>query len=237
MKEKLEKFEVPFTQVANVVFKDKRLSWRAKGLFGYIYSKPDNWDFSADRMSNDASDGADSTGEGIKELEATGYLTRKKRADGRVDYLISYKPNREIPKQGINLTGKIPPLSNTDLYTNKEEAKASFAVAKVDKFFRNDQKDGTVPMSLQDFVLMCRGSKDRHIRLIGDYAEDEDSGIVKENRGEWRQFGLRNMRIARKLVPYTDRKLQEAMSKLQKDLKENGGFITKWTLETLEKYL
>jgi hypothetical protein len=238
MKEKLKKGEVPFTIIANVIFKDKRLSLKAKGLFGYIYSKPNDWDFAVKRIALECSDGIRSINKGMKELEKFGFLKRNKKADGRVEYYITHDPECQNSKEAKQQNAETAPLSNTDIVTNKEqEAKASFAPLKSDSFFRKDQKDETLPMSLQEFVLMCRGSAYRHIRIIGEYAEDEDSGIPKENRGEWRKFGLRNMRAARELVPFNDRKLREAMSKLQKDLKENGGYMTKWTLETLAKYL
>lgn len=123
---------------------------------------------------------------------------------------------------------------------NETTAAASAAPLSVksffDKTFRGKQKnDSAVPMSLADFVLLCRGSDQRHIRIIAEYADDREPDF--NTRGQWREFGLRNMRVARRLVPYNDRQLQEAMGKLTQNLKENGGFITKWSLETLEKHL
>ncbi len=87
----LRKINVPFTQVANSVLNDPKITLKAKGLFAYIYSKPHGWEFSSKRMANDSKDGRDSVRSAIAELETAGYLTRKKLSSGRVRYSITYK--------------------------------------------------------------------------------------------------------------------------------------------------
>lgn len=125
MKEKLKKEGVPFTQIANAVLNDQNLSWKAKGLFAYLYSKPEDWAFSGIRIALDSKDGKDGTYTGIKELEDAGYLVRGKTPSGRVEYCIFWsinpvnKPVRENPKQGKSLIGKIPNISNKDLIQTK----------------------------------------------------------------------------------------------------------------------
>lgn len=53
----------------NEVLNNKNLSWKAKGLYGYIQSKPEDWDFAVNRITEDAKDGRDGTANGLKELE------------------------------------------------------------------------------------------------------------------------------------------------------------------------
>jgi len=53
---RLQKAATDFTQVSNRVLTDVRLSWKSKGLYAYLFSKPDNWNFSADRIKNEGSD-------------------------------------------------------------------------------------------------------------------------------------------------------------------------------------
>lgn len=86
------KDKIPFTQVANGVLNDKRLSAKAKGLYAYLYSKPDGWDFAIDRIALDMTDGRKSINEGLKELEVLGFLTRKRQSDGRVLYVVHFPP-------------------------------------------------------------------------------------------------------------------------------------------------
>ena len=78
----------PFTAINNELFADKRLSAKAKWLYGYLYSKPDNRDFACSRIAEDFKDGTDAIQSGMVELEKTWWITRKKRPNGKVDYEI-----------------------------------------------------------------------------------------------------------------------------------------------------
>lgn len=129
---KIKKVETNFTQVSNNPLNDSRLSWKAKGVFAYLYSKPDDWDFSSHRIKNDSSDGIDSLLTGLKELEAIGYLKRKRLSNGKVEYTLDYnpsmenpnkakKPDTENPYKGKSLQGKIHTISNTKNTNNTEE--------------------------------------------------------------------------------------------------------------------
>jgi hypothetical protein len=115
------------------------------------------------------------------------------------------------------------------------EQSSATPFVKGDSFFGKKSKDDGIPMTLAEFILMCRGSRHRFIRLIAEYADDREPSFT--TRGQWREFGRRNFRAAQKLAPYTDKQIAQAMEKLENDLKEKGGFISKWTLETLLKYL
>jgi len=81
MKDSLKKISVPFTQVANCVLQDKNLSFRAKGVYAYLYSKPDGWKFSATRIASDSSDGRKPVLKALRELEKGKYLQRVKHND------------------------------------------------------------------------------------------------------------------------------------------------------------
>jgi len=83
-----KKDKIPFTQVANDVLNDKRLSAKAKGLYAYLYSKPQGWDFAIDRIEKDFQDGRKSINAGLQELEKEGYLLRERQATGKVIYLL-----------------------------------------------------------------------------------------------------------------------------------------------------
>jgi len=63
----------------NELLNSAELSLKAKGLFTYIQSKPDGWDFSAERMMLQNLDGRDAIRSALKELEKAGYLTRTQR--------------------------------------------------------------------------------------------------------------------------------------------------------------
>ncbi len=127
MTRKVRKQPTGFTQVTNIVLNDPLLSFKAKGIYAYIYSKPDGWDFSARRIARDAKDGNDGTISGIQELEDAGYIKRERQGDGRVTYHILVDPNTENPevdiadpntenpKQGKTQIGIFPTVSNKEV--------------------------------------------------------------------------------------------------------------------------
>ena len=45
-------FQINFTQVPNQIINDERVSLKAKGLYLYFVSKPDNWQFSLNGMAS-----------------------------------------------------------------------------------------------------------------------------------------------------------------------------------------
>ena len=66
-----------FTIVPNEALNDSKLSFRAKGVYAFLRSKPDNWEF---RMSNiilSSTEGRDAIRAAIKELETAGYVKRE----------------------------------------------------------------------------------------------------------------------------------------------------------------
>lgn len=101
-----------------------------------------------------------------------------------------------------------------------------------------EKKDPQEKMTLEQFIGSMRESKQRAVRLIGDYA----AGIMPSfsTRGQWDIFLKRNLRPAQDLAVFTDAQIEAAMTEVQENLKsENNpkGYITKWTLETLINYI
>ena len=63
-----------FTVITNSVFKDRRLSAKAKGILVEMLSLPENWDYTLKGLTTLFSDGIDSIRQGIKKLEENGYI-------------------------------------------------------------------------------------------------------------------------------------------------------------------
>nr|DAZ71449.1 MAG TPA: Dna polymerase B [Caudoviricetes sp.] len=72
-----------FTTVDNAVLNDTNLSWKAKGLFVYLWSQADEWDFYESEVVKHSTDGLSSLKSGIKELEKQGYLRRERKKDDK----------------------------------------------------------------------------------------------------------------------------------------------------------
>ncbi len=247
MKEPFPKQRVPFAQIANALLQDKQLSFKAKGLYAYLYSKPDTWDFAVKRIARDGLDGVRAISAALKELERLGYLVRTRQVNGRMTYKIYWSPksqNRNVPKPQCAKTATLSNQedeSNKELEINKENASAEQSSAgtslEADAFFENKSEDKGIPMTFEEFVRMCRSSRYRHINIIGEHA-----AILRpanHTRGEWRKFGRRNFRAAQHLQPYNDNQIARATDALLKDVRSPSnkkGYLREWGLETVIKY-
>lgn len=137
----------------------------------------------------------------------------------------------------INLVKKVHSTKET---ITKEKNTAETSSAPPFNSSKRIKED--YPMSLPEFAGWCKKSPQRHIQIIGEWAV-----VVEPNyttRGQWQSFIKRNLRVANNLTPFTEKQLQEAFEKLENDIqridKNTGkkvGFITKFTLETLFKYV
>ena len=93
-----------YTTLSNYHFRDRRLSWKAKGLLSTMLSLPDNWNYTIEGLATLAGDGIKSTNSGLAELEKNGYLTRKQLRDenghfAMTEYTIFEEPVVEVTKE------------------------------------------------------------------------------------------------------------------------------------------
>lgn len=89
-----------YTVINNTICTDKRLSWRAKGIWLYAFSRPNDWQFYAADLVNQSTDGRDSVRAALKELEECGYLvrTQEQGEDGKFKKLeyVFYETPQDI---------------------------------------------------------------------------------------------------------------------------------------------
>lgn len=103
---------------------------------------------------------------------------------------------------------------------------------------KKEKADPFEPMDLAEFMKRCAESKQRHINIIGDYADEKQFDY--STRGQWDALIVQNLRVASSLAPYTDKQLSQAFTRLKSDCRTSQnpkGFITKWGLNTIKKYL
>ncbi|MEY9988019.1 hypothetical protein ABIE67_000051 [Streptomyces sp. V4I8] len=79
-----------FTQIANGLFRDSRLSYKAKGIFGYISTHRDGWQVTVAGLVRSGLDGRDAVRTGLQELESHGYLIRERlrRTNGTLGEIV-----------------------------------------------------------------------------------------------------------------------------------------------------
>lgn len=136
----------PFVMIDKRVFENEKLSYKAKGILGYLLSRPNDWVVMAVDIKNRSTDGKDSVASGIQELIEHGYIvkTEQPRQAGKFatcDYVVYECPiNTESNRSGktvtdkpqrINRNGKTA-TTNTD-YTNKDNTNTEKDNIKAEK--------------------------------------------------------------------------------------------------------
>lgn len=85
----------------HTILYSKEISLKAKGLYGYMQSKPDGWEFSADRIVLECKESRDAIQAALRELESAGLLIRNKfqEANGHWEWehILMESPSQENP--------------------------------------------------------------------------------------------------------------------------------------------
>ena len=117
-----------YTTIDNNIFKNKELSWKAKGILTTMLSLPNDWEFSVEGLATMSDDKTSATRTGIQELEQKGYLKRTRVHDSKgivrnMIYDIYEKPICDFPTLE-NPTLENQPQLNTNIIkdlNNKKE--------------------------------------------------------------------------------------------------------------------
>ena len=135
---KIKTKEIPYSQIVNTLLEDNRLSFKAKGIYAYMHSKPTDWNFTMKSIATQQKDGYDSIKAGIQELRELGFIIYEKLPNGKGIYHLTdeastiVKPKtdnptkakvsqtRENPLRENPIKGKSTPISNKDSVSNKD---------------------------------------------------------------------------------------------------------------------
>lgn len=136
---RVERKENPFVQVDKGFVNDKRLGFKEKGILLYFLSKPDGWNFYAEEIASNSSDGLSSVKAGIGKLIKAGYIVRGKRIRDKKGQLGAYEyvvkevsatcenPTQAFPTQGNPTQDNRTLVKNdeSNIYINNIESKDS----------------------------------------------------------------------------------------------------------------
>jgi len=90
------KQKVHFTQVPNELLYSSEISLKAKGLWAYMNAKPDDWKFSASRISEEVKEDRKAILAALRELVSNGYLVANKLASGRMEYILMWEATKDV---------------------------------------------------------------------------------------------------------------------------------------------
>lgn len=144
-----------FGMISNEILRCKTLSLKAKGIYWYIQSKPDGWDFSAEKIAFESKDSRDSVRTWLIELENHWLLTREKKRADSGHWEIEYTLHEAINQDGKSVTvtrTENPTTENPTLEkpsSNKErDSKQDYSKQDKDYFRVSSKEDTTQALTL-----------------------------------------------------------------------------------------
>ena len=121
-----------YTTICNRIFKDRRLSLKAKGLLAMLLSFSDSWNLTIKGLEVILKEGRTSIRSTMSELIETGYVERQQiRKDNKfvgVDYIVFESPKSQN-LTSVNLTSQNSPQVSNNIINNqfnKDNSKNQF---------------------------------------------------------------------------------------------------------------
>jgi hypothetical protein len=196
---KLFKTEVPFGMVPNSLLNDENISLKAKGLFAFMQSKPQGWNFSVEGMAFQLKEAKSAISSALIELEKIGFISRKKQQTAK-GFVTNYKlffekpttdfptlenPILEKPKLEKPMVGKSVNISKKDIsnkeLSNKEERESALA------FFKNN-----FPTAFENLMMQHKSRINDFVKFSEMFeATVEQEGLVYEQHvlsGRFKKF-------------------------------------------------
>ena len=165
MANRIKKRVANFTVVSNSFLRDERISFKAKGLFCYMFSMSDDWNFTIKSIASQQFDGQSSIISALKELKDTGYISYEKHNDGTGTYTLNDEPKLENPNLGNPNLGKSTRIKKDQLAKkdkiNKNVAEAPVTSSKQQKkkAMFTDEDMGLAATMYHNILAMNEGYK------------------------------------------------------------------------------
>lgn len=173
--------------VPNEVLNDPTLSLKDKGLYAFIQSKPDNWEFSIARIAVQTRDGQDGVRTSIHNLERAGYLRRIRYQDKRGFWLVAYALYAEPTFE--NPGWENPTQENTPNNSNKEYSKKDYSKKETDMrfelFWQKFDKKVERKKCEQKWMKLSDEDRDKAIDAVDRYVEATPEKRYRKNPITW----------------------------------------------------
>ena len=225
---------VPFTQIHNEVLFHPELSLKAKGLYSYMYAKPDDWNFTASSMAAQLKEGKRAILNILNELKEFGLLEYKKLSNGKSEYTIysSINPNKQpkcknstLPKNSQSAetapckkrtVQKQHRINNKDTITNKEDINNTPISPKGDKGEKGFFKKSSLGLDQEVATYkkkVIEANKKKPLGLIGRYwVEDKQENVFIDAKG----YLYTDTRNSKQIVTSTLKELWTQIYEFQK---------------------
>lgn len=167
-----------FTKMSNYHLQDRELSLKAKGLMSFCLSLPPTWDFNIEGLTKLNRDGRNSIAAAVAELEAKGYIRRKRLRNangtlGAAEYVIVEHPESAaactpvLEKPAEEMPDWAEPAQDnaTQLNTNLSRTKRSNNERKKDPRHLYGQYQNVLLTDEEHEKLMAEFPSDYDVRI------------------------------------------------------------------------
>lgn len=179
------KKEQNFTVISNDIFRDTRISFKAKGLLTTMLSCPPNWNYTIEGLSKISKDGKASIRSALAELEEYGYLERRQLRNEKgiftdVEYIVYENPITENPisenRKTDNSTSENRTQLNTYILNTDGLNTDPLRTDELNKYAFSESKDS----SKEDIYASLSEKAEEGGRYISnDYSYEELRGHIR----------------------------------------------------------
>jgi hypothetical protein len=175
--------ESNFVIVSRFPLEDERLTWEARGLYGFLLAKPDNWQISLTNLTNSSPSGYDKAKRILSELVGYKYIQKEDRRNYRGQYSYPTYTIYELPYDGYftavaNPITVKPVAAKTDS-ENPLTADPRLIKKQVSKETKKTKKTKKTTTTTDDYIWP--GNIDSTEKAaISSIIKDEEHDVVQE---------------------------------------------------------
>jgi hypothetical protein len=143
-----------YVKIPNDLVNDSTISWKAKGLFCHMASKPDNYNFTVASLASQFPDGKHTIFSALDELKNSGWITYRRKAGGYGKYklntsILSKAENQmEIASESDNQTKGT--YSESDNQTKNTQSKSDYQMSDFRMVRKSDGINNTDAFNNKD---------------------------------------------------------------------------------------
>jgi hypothetical protein len=182
-----------FTIIPNDIIRNKSLSDRARFIFCYMASMPDDWKFYQGVMAKELGYTKDTLRKYIEELLETGYLDREQRREvgkfDSYDYTLNFSPCTKKADTVKYRDGKNPTREKSSLINKDLEQRKTIINIDLDKVFENEFShfqtitiDDSQSSKVNPFTVISKLQSEKERKIVAPQKERKADAESKPER-------------------------------------------------------
>jgi predicted transcriptional regulator len=177
-----------FTIIPNEIIRNKSLSDRARFIFCYMASMPDDWKFYQGAMAKELGYTKDTLRKYIEELLETGYLNREQRREtgkfDSYDYILNFTPCGKNTDTVKNRHGKKPTRENSTLINKDFKQKKTITNIDLNKSSENSKEFSPIEINVNE-IKEKKNGKVNPFQLISELQNiEKEKNCPKKEKAE-----------------------------------------------------